>query len=154
MPQTRKRVSAPHKSENDPDVLATGFEEEEDEDEEEFELDEEEEEVFEDEIVVHFNERTITRRFAANQILKSGGVQARKFAKELHGKNYRMNACEFIETLLTQDENSTERPKFIRAEGLSADERESLELNDKGVWKHQTGPVPVSDKPKSQFSAE
>lgn len=142
MPTPRKRITAPHPKENEPDFTKTEFEEEFPE-EEEFE-ESDEEELEDDEIRVTYKEMLITRKFAVNQITKSGGILTRSFAPELHGKKYRALACQFIETMMLSDENTHARPRLIKAEGLTEDEISALGLHQDGTPKAQpNGVVPV-----------
>lgn len=153
MPQTRKRIKAPHPKENEPDFTKTEFEEE--EFEEEDEESEEEEELENDEIRVTYKEMLITRRFSANQVTRSGGILVRTFAQDLHGKKYRALACQFIETMMMSDENTQARPRLVRAEGLNEEEIKKLQLREDGTPSaHPNGTVIVQPAPtpvRSQF---
>lgn len=65
-------------------------------------------------VVVHYREKTITRRFSPKQVVKSGGDLVRVYDESNHGEDYSELANEFIEGMQTQDENSSERPKFLK----------------------------------------
>jgi hypothetical protein len=67
-------------------------------------------------VVVQYREKSITRRFSAKQIVKSGGDLVRVFSEEDHGEDYEAIADQFIETMKLKDEHSNERPKFLSKE--------------------------------------
>lgn len=140
--EPKKRVKGQFdETTKEPKLHLTDFEDVEDdlddEDEEDFDEEEEDEEEISDSIRVFFRERPITRRFAAKQTLTSGGNLDRVYSVKDHGKKYRAAAIEFIQSMLTVDQDSTERPKFLRVVGLDEEECENLGLTDTGVVKPQ-----------------
>lgn len=100
-------------------------------DEEELEESEEEQVADENAITVHYRERSITRRFGPGQVLKSGGDLKRVFSESEHGKKYRVNAMDFIRTMMLKDEDYHQRPRLLKVEGLNETEMETLPKPEK-----------------------
>lgn len=154
MPNTRKRITAPHPEKDEPDFTQSAFEDEDIEEEFDEEDESEEDEEYDDEIRVTYKEILIKRRFAVNQETKSGGVLTRSFNSVNHGKKYRSLACQFVETLMLNDEDTRMRPRLIKVEGLSGEEILVLDLRSDGTPKanpNGTVVVPVMPTIPSKF---
>lgn len=109
-----KRITAPKTKDGETDFAAQGFE---DDDTELEESQSDSPAIQSTGIAVTYQERSITRTFG-KQVLKSGGRITRYFTPEEHGRNYKKKAEEFIATLQLEDENKTERPKYIGHEEI------------------------------------